>query len=181
MAELQMLLEEEIPSGKRALIESYQNLTRVADYCENNYIQVRNAGGRSAGATGATGRLGAVGAALLRHRLPRPRPPRYRKCRREKMGEEQGRRGRRRPRRRSQCAQPAEVPASCPGPAVLTAAYPDRLSPPSSDSRSRLPWFLDPAVSLPGLSCLQPLTAGSDSPKPLLAEPYALRPFLCSR
>lgn len=41
MAELQMLLEEEIPSGKRALLESYQNLTRVADYCENNYIQVR--------------------------------------------------------------------------------------------------------------------------------------------
>ena len=39
MAELQMLLEEEIPSGKRALIESYQNLTRVAEYCENNYIQ----------------------------------------------------------------------------------------------------------------------------------------------
>lgn len=49
MAELQMLLEEEIPSGKRALIESYQNLTRVADYCENNYIQVRRgAGGRAA-------------------------------------------------------------------------------------------------------------------------------------
>lgn len=47
MAELQMLLEEEIPSGKRALIESYQNLTRVADYCENNYIQVRSAGGRT--------------------------------------------------------------------------------------------------------------------------------------
>ncbi|XP_073437861.1 abl interactor 1 isoform X6 [Dendrobates tinctorius] len=39
MAELQMLLEEEIPAGKRALIESYQNLTRVADYCESNYIQ----------------------------------------------------------------------------------------------------------------------------------------------
>ncbi|XP_019387296.1 PREDICTED: abl interactor 1 isoform X11 [Crocodylus porosus] len=39
MAELQMLLEEEIPAGKRALLESYQNLTRVADYCENNYIQ----------------------------------------------------------------------------------------------------------------------------------------------
>ncbi|XP_077158843.1 abl interactor 1 isoform X6 [Paroedura picta] len=39
MAELQMLLEEEIPSGKRALLESHQNLTRVADYCENNYIQ----------------------------------------------------------------------------------------------------------------------------------------------
>lgn len=44
MAELQMLLEEEIPSGKRALLESYQNLTRVADYCENNYIQVRGGG-----------------------------------------------------------------------------------------------------------------------------------------
>lgn len=40
MAELQMLLEEEIPAGKRALVESYQNLTRVADYCENNYVQV---------------------------------------------------------------------------------------------------------------------------------------------
>ncbi|KAM4688196.1 abl interactor 1 isoform 7-T7 [Discoglossus pictus] len=39
MAELQMLLEEEIPAGKRALIESYQNLTRVADYCESNYVQ----------------------------------------------------------------------------------------------------------------------------------------------
>lgn len=51
MAELQMLLEEEIPSGQRALIESYQNLTRVADYCENNYIQVRSASAR-AGAGG---------------------------------------------------------------------------------------------------------------------------------
>ncbi|XP_053569894.1 abl interactor 1 isoform X9 [Bombina bombina] len=39
MAELQMLLEEEIPAGKRALIESFQNLTRVADYCESNYVQ----------------------------------------------------------------------------------------------------------------------------------------------
>ncbi|XP_030055143.1 abl interactor 1 [Microcaecilia unicolor] len=39
MAELQMLLEEEIPAGKGALIESYQNLSRVADYCENNYVQ----------------------------------------------------------------------------------------------------------------------------------------------
>lgn len=43
MAELQMLLEEEIPAGKRALVESYQNLSRVAEYCENNYVQVRNA------------------------------------------------------------------------------------------------------------------------------------------
>lgn len=44
MAELQMLLEEEIPAGKRALVESYQNLSRVAEYCENNYVQVRDAG-----------------------------------------------------------------------------------------------------------------------------------------
>lgn len=43
MAELQMLLEEEIPAGKRALVESYQNLSRVAEYCENNYVQVRGA------------------------------------------------------------------------------------------------------------------------------------------
>ncbi|XP_072364539.1 abl interactor 1a isoform X7 [Scyliorhinus torazame] len=42
MAELQMLLEEEIPAGKRALIESYQNLGRVADYCENNYVQAQD-------------------------------------------------------------------------------------------------------------------------------------------
>ncbi|XP_067597029.1 abl interactor 2 isoform X34 [Pseudorca crassidens] len=40
MAELQMLLEEEIPGGRRALFDSYTNLERVADYCENNYIQV---------------------------------------------------------------------------------------------------------------------------------------------
>ncbi|XP_078394147.1 abl interactor 1a isoform X12 [Cetorhinus maximus] len=42
MAELQMLLEEEIPAGKKALIESYQNLGRVADYCENNYVQAQD-------------------------------------------------------------------------------------------------------------------------------------------
>ncbi|XP_043960019.1 abl interactor 1a isoform X10 [Gambusia affinis] len=42
MAELQMLLDEEIPAGKRALVESYQNLTRVADYCENNYVQAQD-------------------------------------------------------------------------------------------------------------------------------------------
>uniref|UniRef100_A0A4W3HNK8 Abl-interactor 2b n=1 Tax=Callorhinchus milii TaxID=7868 RepID=A0A4W3HNK8_CALMI len=39
MAELQMLLEEEIPAGRRALLDSYHNLDRVAEYCENNYIQ----------------------------------------------------------------------------------------------------------------------------------------------
>ncbi|XP_063741783.1 abl interactor 1-like isoform X3 [Eleginops maclovinus] len=42
MAELQMLLEEEIPAGKRALVESYQNLSKVAEYCENNYVQAQD-------------------------------------------------------------------------------------------------------------------------------------------
>lgn len=83
MAELQMLLEEEIPSGKRALIESYQNLTRVADYCENNYIQVRSAGAR-AGAAGraedpppaarVTSPLGGVGNWLTSAAAPTPAP-----------------------------------------------------------------------------------------------------------
>ncbi|EPY77623.1 hypothetical protein CB1_001225003, partial [Camelus ferus] len=50
MAELQMLLEEEIPGGRRALFDSYTNLERVADYCENNYIQVRPS--RGLGASG---------------------------------------------------------------------------------------------------------------------------------
>lgn len=53
MAELQMLLEEEIPGGRRALFDSYTNLERVADYCENNYIQVRS--------MSRPGRIGASG------------------------------------------------------------------------------------------------------------------------
>lgn len=40
MAELQMLLEEEIPAGRRALLDSFTNLDRVAEYCESNYVQV---------------------------------------------------------------------------------------------------------------------------------------------
>uniref|UniRef100_A0A1A8LK96 Abl-interactor 2a n=5 Tax=Nothobranchius TaxID=28779 RepID=A0A1A8LK96_9TELE len=39
MAELQMLLEEEIPAGRRALLDSFTNLNRVAEYCESNYVQ----------------------------------------------------------------------------------------------------------------------------------------------
>nr|XP_057908432.1 abl interactor 2-like isoform X2 [Doryrhamphus excisus] len=39
MAELQMLLEEEIPAGRSALLDSFTNLERVAEYCENNYVQ----------------------------------------------------------------------------------------------------------------------------------------------
>ncbi|KAF0026884.1 hypothetical protein F2P81_021621 [Scophthalmus maximus] len=39
MAELQMLLEEEIPAGRTALLDSFTNLDRVAEYCESNYVQ----------------------------------------------------------------------------------------------------------------------------------------------
>uniref|UniRef100_A0A3Q3JHV0 Abl-interactor 2b n=1 Tax=Monopterus albus TaxID=43700 RepID=A0A3Q3JHV0_MONAL len=39
MAELQMLLEEEIPAGRRALLDSFTNLERVAEYCESSYVQ----------------------------------------------------------------------------------------------------------------------------------------------
>ncbi len=35
-----MLLEEEIPAGRRALLDSFTNLERVAEYCESNYVQV---------------------------------------------------------------------------------------------------------------------------------------------
>lgn len=35
-----MLLDEEIPAGRGALLDSYANLERVAEYCESNYIQV---------------------------------------------------------------------------------------------------------------------------------------------
>lgn len=59
MAELQMLLEEEIPGGRRALFDSYTNLERVADYCENNYIQVRRISGpERAGPRGGEWRAG---------------------------------------------------------------------------------------------------------------------------
>lgn len=36
-----MLLEEEIPAGRRALLDSFTNLERVAEYCESNYVQVQ--------------------------------------------------------------------------------------------------------------------------------------------
>ncbi|KAK2857094.1 hypothetical protein Q5P01_005829 [Channa striata] len=34
-----MLLEEEIPAGRGALLDSFTNLERVAEYCESNYVQ----------------------------------------------------------------------------------------------------------------------------------------------
>lgn len=45
-----MLLEEEIPAGRTALLDSFTNLDRVAEYCESNYVQVRV----SVGTTGRT-------------------------------------------------------------------------------------------------------------------------------
>jgi len=40
MAELAVLLTNEIPEGRNNLSESHINLERVADYCESNYLQV---------------------------------------------------------------------------------------------------------------------------------------------
>ncbi|XP_059938149.1 ABI gene family member 3 isoform X2 [Mesoplodon densirostris] len=39
MAELQQLQEFEIPAGREALKGNYSSLLRVADYCEDNYVQ----------------------------------------------------------------------------------------------------------------------------------------------
>ncbi|XP_068920464.1 ABI gene family member 3 isoform X2 [Petaurus breviceps papuanus] len=39
MAELQQLLEFEIPEGREALRSNHSSLLRVADYCESNYVQ----------------------------------------------------------------------------------------------------------------------------------------------
>ncbi|XP_059991051.1 ABI gene family member 3 isoform X2 [Lagenorhynchus albirostris] len=42
MAELQQLQEFEIPTGRDALQGNYSSLLRVADYCEDNYVQMVN-------------------------------------------------------------------------------------------------------------------------------------------
>uniref|UniRef100_A0A674INI4 ABI family member 3 n=1 Tax=Terrapene triunguis TaxID=2587831 RepID=A0A674INI4_9SAUR len=39
MSELQKLQQTEIPSARQVLRENYSKLHKVADYCENNYMQ----------------------------------------------------------------------------------------------------------------------------------------------
>ena len=41
-ADLDSLITSEIPEGRQNLLDSYTNLERVAEYCENNYFQVRS-------------------------------------------------------------------------------------------------------------------------------------------
>lgn len=41
-ADLDTLITSEIPDGRQNLLDSYTNLERVAEYCENNYYQCAN-------------------------------------------------------------------------------------------------------------------------------------------
>ena len=41
-ADLDTLLTAEIPEGRQNLLDSFTNLERVAEYCENNYYQCEN-------------------------------------------------------------------------------------------------------------------------------------------
>lgn len=41
-ADLDQLIQTEIPEGQKNLLDSFTNLERVAEYCENNYFQCDN-------------------------------------------------------------------------------------------------------------------------------------------
>jgi len=41
MSELLQLLEHEIPEGRQNLQENFKNLEQVAQYCQENYLQVK--------------------------------------------------------------------------------------------------------------------------------------------
>ncbi|XP_078385809.1 abl interactor 1-like isoform X1 [Cetorhinus maximus] len=42
MAEMRSLFQQDIPADRQALKESYTNLQKVAEYCENNYIEAQD-------------------------------------------------------------------------------------------------------------------------------------------
>lgn len=42
MAELTQLMDQEIPDGRQHLQDSYKNLEKVAQYCRDNYVQVKH-------------------------------------------------------------------------------------------------------------------------------------------
>ena len=41
-ADLDTLITSEIPDGRQNLLDSFTNLEKVAEYCENNYFQCEN-------------------------------------------------------------------------------------------------------------------------------------------